>query len=98
MLKSLFLKVENPDVERAISMTVVNRLLVSGSDRFCERWRRDYFLPGCKHLELHHLYRAMVFLGEALSGQADAAPFTRGEPRTGSKSCSLPETATCSAN
>jgi hypothetical protein len=43
MLKSLFLKVENPDVERAISMTVVNRLLVSGSDRFCERWRRDYY-------------------------------------------------------
>jgi hypothetical protein len=70
MLKSLFLKVENPDVERAISMTVVNRLLVSGSDRFCERWRRDYFLPGCKHLELHHLSR---WLSE-LCSMATAAP------------------------
>ena len=57
-------------------MTVVNRLLVSGSDRFCERWRRDYYLPGCEHLELHHLYRAMGFLGEELSDQTDATPFT----------------------
>ena len=64
------------DVERAVFMTVVNRLLVSGSDRFCERWRRDYFLPGCEHLELHHLYRAMGFLGEELSDQTDATPFT----------------------
>ena len=64
------------DVERAVFMTVLNRLLVSGSDRFCERWRRDYFLPGCEHLELHHLYRAMGFLGEALSDQTGATPFT----------------------
>jgi transposase len=64
------------DVERAVFMTVVNRLLVSGSDRFCERWRRDYFLPGCEHLGLHHLYRAMGFLGEELSDQTDATPFT----------------------
>ena len=53
-----------------------HRLLVSGSDRFCERWRRDYFLPGCEHLDLHHLYRAMGFLGEELSDQTDATPFT----------------------
>jgi hypothetical protein len=64
------------DIERAVFMTVVSRLLVSGSDRFCERWRRDYFLPGCEHLELHHLYRAMGFLGEALSDQTDATPFS----------------------
>jgi hypothetical protein len=64
------------DVERAVFMTVINRLLVSGSDRFCDRWRRDYFLPGCEHLELHHLYRAMRFLGEALSDQTDATPFS----------------------
>jgi len=29
------------DVERAVFMTVVNRLLVSGSNRFREGWHRD---------------------------------------------------------
>ena len=30
------------DVERAIFLTVLHRLMVSGSDRSCDRWRRDY--------------------------------------------------------
>ena len=54
------------DVERAIFLTVLNRLMVSGSDRFCHRWCRDYIIKGIEGLELHHLYRAMGFLGEAL--------------------------------
>jgi transposase len=54
------------DVERAIFLTVLHRLMVSGSDRFCEKWKRDYLIPGTKELELHHLYRAMSFLGEEL--------------------------------
>jgi hypothetical protein len=29
------------DVERALFLTVLHRLMASGSDRFCERWRRD---------------------------------------------------------
>ena len=53
------------DVERAIFLTVLHRLLVSGSDRFCERWRKDYNINGTEPLDLHHLYRAMTFLGEA---------------------------------
>jgi transposase len=40
--------------------------MVSGSDRFCEKWKRDYLIPGTEGLELHHLYRAMSFLGEEL--------------------------------
>src|SRR5208282_301265 len=32
------------DVERAIFLTVLHRLMVSGSDRFCDKWRRDYFV------------------------------------------------------
>ena len=32
------------DVERAIFLTVLNRLMVSGSDRNCDRWR-----PGLSH-------------------------------------------------
>jgi transposase len=54
------------DVERAIFVTVLHRLMVSGSDRFCDKWKRDYLIPGTEELELHHLYRAMSLLGEAL--------------------------------
>ena len=54
------------DVERAIFLTVLHRLMVSGSDRFCDKWRRDHRIPGTKALDLHHLYRAMGFLGEPL--------------------------------
>lgn len=54
------------DVERAIFLTVLHRLMVSGSDRFCDKWKRDYLIPGTQQLELHHLYRAMSFLGEVL--------------------------------
>jgi hypothetical protein len=54
------------DVERAIYLTVLHRLCASGSDRAAERWREDYLLPGAEGLGLHHLYRAMAFLGEPL--------------------------------
>lgn len=54
------------DVERAVYLTVVHRLFASGSDRATERWREAYRLPGTQALELHHLYRAMAFLGEPL--------------------------------
>lgn len=64
------------DVERAIFMSVLHRLMVSGSDRFCSRWRRDLWLPGCEQLELHHLYRAMSFLGEELAEPGEAASFS----------------------
>lgn len=64
------------NVERAIFLTVLHRLMVSGSDRFCERWRRDYSVNGTEQLDLHHLYRAMTFLGEEVDDQKAAMPFT----------------------
>jgi transposase len=64
------------DVERAIFLTVLHRLFVSGSDRFCDQWRRDYRIEGVEGLSLHHLYRAMTFLGEETEDQADATPFS----------------------
>ena len=60
------------DVERAVYLTVVHRLFASGSDRAAERWRQAYRLPGTETLELHHLYRAMAFLGEPLKDQPGA--------------------------
>lgn len=58
------------DVERAIYLTVLHRLFVSGSDRAAERWRDSYRIEGVETLQLHHLYRAMGFLGEALEDEA----------------------------
>ncbi len=67
------------DVERAVYLTVLHRLFASGSDRAAERWREAYRMPGTESLDLHHLYRAMAFLGEPL---ADASAATvPGAPR-----------------
>lgn len=66
-------------VERAIFATVLHRLMVSGSDRACERWMEAYRIDGADGLALHHLYRAMTWLGEALADQSGA---TRGRRRT----------------
>jgi hypothetical protein len=63
------------DVERAVFVTTLHRLMVSGSDRACEKWLEDYDIPGASGLALHHLYRAMAWLGEELSEQAGATPF-----------------------
>jgi hypothetical protein len=68
-------------VERAVFTTVLHRLMVSGSDRACEKWMADYAIPGADGLALHHLYRAMAWLGEELPAeqQGGAMPFA---PRT----------------
>lgn len=65
------------DVERAIYLTVLHRLFASGSDRAAENWRDEYRIEGAQELELHHLYRAMAFLGEAIEGE----PEMLGSPR-----------------
>ncbi len=66
-------------VERAVFTTVLHRLMVSGSDRACEKWIADYDIPGTDDLDLHHFYRAMAWLGEELDaedgGQKHATPF-----------------------
>jgi hypothetical protein len=65
------------DVERAVFLTVLHRLFASGSDRAAEVWRRRYAIEGVEKLQLHHLYRAMAWLGEPLpeDQQAGATPF-----------------------
>jgi transposase len=64
------------DVERTIFLTVFHRLFVSGSDRSCDRWHRDYVIEGVEELSLHHFYRAMAFLGEEIEDQRGATPFS----------------------
>jgi len=64
-------------VERAIFLTVLHRLFAPGSDRAADKWREDYRIDGCDALQLHHLYRAMAWLGEELPAdqQSGRTPF-----------------------
>jgi len=65
------------DLERAIFISVLHRLLVSGSDRYCHHWHTDYKIDGGSELSLQHFYRAMAFLGEALTDPSEASWSTR---------------------
>jgi hypothetical protein len=68
-------------VERAVFISVLHRIMVSGSDRACEKWMTDYDIAGADELALHHFYRAMAWLGEELDAdqQTGATVFV---PRT----------------
>ena len=57
-------------VERALFLTVLHRLFASGSDREAHKWKDDYLIAGTGKLALHHLYRAMAWLGETLDSQS----------------------------
>ena len=46
-------------------LTVLHRLCESGSDRAGESCRRDVLVLGSDGLKLHHLYRAMRWLGDS---------------------------------
>jgi transposase len=65
-------------MERILFLTVLHRLFHSGSDRSCVLvWKEDYAIPGIGAVDLHHVYRAMAWLGERLPDdqQAGATPF-----------------------
>jgi hypothetical protein len=51
------------EVERAIYFVVLSRLFFPGSDLRSFRKVRDYAVTGTGKLKLHHLYRAMAWLG-----------------------------------
>ena len=52
------------DIERAVYLTVLHRLMVSGSDRHASTWRDSVHVPGAERLDLDHAYTAMAWLGE----------------------------------
>jgi hypothetical protein len=54
------------ELERAVYLTVLHRLFISGSDRAAEAWKENYSIPGAEELALQHLYRAMAWLGEEI--------------------------------
>jgi hypothetical protein len=66
------------DMERAIFVTVLHRLMNPGSDRQAQRWRQGYRITGAGGLELQHFYRAMAWLGTPLD---EKAPYEGFSPR-----------------
>mgnify|MGYP001563198568 CR=1 FL=1 len=55
-------------MERAIFVTALNRLMNPGSDRQAERWQKAYQIKGTQRIQLQHFYRAMAWLGEPIQG------------------------------
>ena len=66
-------------VERAIFLCTLHRLFDPGSDRAAEVWAEDYEMAGAEQLQLHHLYRAMSWLGEETDAGSPDNPYA---PRT----------------
>jgi hypothetical protein len=60
-------------VERAVLVSTLHRLFVSGSDRDCASGVQDYDIPGAAGLDLHHFYLAMAWLGEEMEEKAESA-------------------------
>ena len=64
------------NVERAIFVTVLHRLMNPGSDRQAERWMSGYKITGTDNLDLQHFYRGMAWLGEPLQDQPAGEKFS----------------------
>jgi hypothetical protein len=61
------------DVERAIYLTVLHWLMVSGSDRHAHDWHQRLRIPGVEAMTLKQADKAMAWLGEET---ADGRPMT----------------------
>jgi hypothetical protein len=59
------------EVERAVFLTVLHRLMDPGSDRAAEKWKQDFRISGAGDIELHQLYRAMGWLGQPTGPVSD---------------------------
>lgn len=59
------------DAERVIYLTVLHRLMVSGSDRHASTWQQTMRIPGAEALNLEHAYKAMAWLGETIDAGKD---------------------------
>lgn len=71
-------------IERAIFITVLHRLMNPGSDRQAERWQKAYRIKGAERVQLPHFYRAMAWLGEPIKNavsDGQAVPIQGFSPR-----------------
>jgi hypothetical protein len=88
------------DIERAVYLTVLHRLMVSGSDRHASTWRDSVHVPGAERLDLDHAYTAMAWLGavdDAGRGTAEAfeeALYRHRQPLFGAVSVAFFDTTT----
>ena len=62
------------DIERTIYLTVLHRLMVSGSDRHASTWQQTLEIPGVEAVTLNHAYKAMAWLGETIDGEDSDQP------------------------
>jgi len=68
------------DVEQAVFLTVLHRLMDPGSDRQAALWKDGLGVPAFAEIELHQLYRTMAWLGEELpvsEQEADPTPLAK---------------------
>lgn len=87
------------DVERAVYLTVLHRLMISGSDRHANDWCSRVRVPGAEGLDLDHAYKAMAWLGEvdAAGSTAEAveeALYRHRQPLFGAVSIAFLDTTT----
>ena len=61
-------------LERAVFLTVLHRLFVSGSDRAADRWREDYAIAGVEGLTLRHLNPSDGVAGRGAGGKGTGRP------------------------
>jgi Transposase DDE domain len=86
------------DVERAIYLTVLHRLMVSGSDRHASTWRQRLRVPGAEPLTLEQAYKAMAWLGEeigdgrTMTNAVEEALYRRRQPLLGELSIAFFDT------
>ena len=64
------------EVERAIFVTVFNRLVNPGSDRQAEKWHQAYRINGAEKLQIQHFYRVIAWLGEPLKSKTAEEGFS----------------------
>lgn len=68
------------DVEQAVFLTVLHRLMDPGSDRQAAFWKDGLGVPAFGDIELHQLYRTMAWLGEELpisEQESDPTPLAK---------------------
>jgi hypothetical protein len=88
------------DVERAVYLSVLHRLMISGSDRHASGWRSGLRVAGADGLDLDHAYKAMAWLGaiddagRSMAEAVEEALYQHRQPLFGAVSIAFFDTTT----